>query len=386
MLLDPFSYAVVDLASGRAVGIVTLMEIRPAMRVIEIGNIVYRHAAAADRGRDRGAVSDGALRLRDARLPALRMEVQCAQRAVAAARAERLGFTFEGIFRQHMIVKGRNRDTAWYAMLDGEWPARKAAFERWLAPENFDEARQAAREPRSASDATVAIAAGPRPPSAPMRIRRPALALLLASVAPCVGQDSRSPSGWRPTRTSSSPIRRSSRRAMTATILKVEYDRPRDLYARDVERRQEGRSEICLARHRRGAGRPRARRSAARPINYVGVGATAGGAKAIVVFVHGRGTDRFSGTNDWIHGGNFNRIKNLMMLNGGVYLSPSFPDFDAKGADTVAALVLHYAALSPGAPVILACASWGGKICWRLVRDPDVGPLVSGLMLSWTPT
>ena len=52
--------------------------------------------------------------------------------------AERFGFTFEGVFRQHMIVKGRNRDTAWFAMLDGEWPARKAAYERWLSPDNFD--------------------------------------------------------------------------------------------------------------------------------------------------------------------------------------------------------------------------------------------------------
>jgi hypothetical protein len=53
--------------------------------------------------------------------------------------ALRLGFTYEGVFRQHMIVKGRNRDTAWYSMLDSEWPARKAAFERWLDPENFDD-------------------------------------------------------------------------------------------------------------------------------------------------------------------------------------------------------------------------------------------------------
>jgi RimJ/RimL family protein N-acetyltransferase len=52
--------------------------------------------------------------------------------------AERYGFSYEGIFRQHMIVKGRNRDTAWFSMLDGEWPARKAAFERWLAADNFD--------------------------------------------------------------------------------------------------------------------------------------------------------------------------------------------------------------------------------------------------------
>ena len=58
--------------------------------------------------------------------------------AASMRAARRLGFTFEGIFRQHMIIKGRNRDTAWFAMLDTEWPGRKLAFERWLAPENFD--------------------------------------------------------------------------------------------------------------------------------------------------------------------------------------------------------------------------------------------------------
>jgi hypothetical protein len=51
----------------------------------------------------------------------------------------RFGFTFEGIFRQHMVVKGHNRDTAWFAMLDHEWPVRKRAFEAWLQPENFDD-------------------------------------------------------------------------------------------------------------------------------------------------------------------------------------------------------------------------------------------------------
>ena len=66
-------------------------------------------------------------------------EVQRPKRAFAAEAALRLGFRFEGIFRQHMIVKGRNRDTAWYSMLDSEWPARRAAFERWLSPSNFDE-------------------------------------------------------------------------------------------------------------------------------------------------------------------------------------------------------------------------------------------------------
>src|SRR2546421_452380 len=68
-----------------------------------------------------------------------RYEWKCnALNAPSRRAAARLGFTFEGLFRQHMITKGRNRDTAWFSMLDTEWPARKAAFERWLAPENFD--------------------------------------------------------------------------------------------------------------------------------------------------------------------------------------------------------------------------------------------------------
>ena len=124
-------------ADGRAVGIVTLMEIRPATRVIEVGNILYSPAAAAHAARHRGAIPARALCLRDARLSPLRMEMRLRSTRRRGARRLRYGFTFEGIFRQHMIVKGRNRDTAWFSMLDSEWPARKANFERWLAPENF---------------------------------------------------------------------------------------------------------------------------------------------------------------------------------------------------------------------------------------------------------
>jgi hypothetical protein len=161
---------------------------------------------------------------------------------------------------------------------------------------------------------------------------------------------------------------------------KVEYDRMRDLIDRDevVGEKVEAR---YVSLDPKVVGTDMALEIGGTTIRYIGAGATGGGAKAIVIFVHGRGTDRFTGTNDWIHGGNFNRIKNLMALNSGLYLSPSFPDFNQKGADVVAALLLHYAALSPGAPVFLACASWGGKICWRLVGDPGVAPLISGLML-----
>jgi RimJ/RimL family protein N-acetyltransferase len=127
---------VVD-ADGRAVGILSLMEIRPAMRVIEVGNIVYSPALQ----RTPLATEAQYLIARYAieTLGYRRYEWKCnALNAASKRAAERFGFTYEGLFRQHMIVKGRSRDTAWFSILDSEWPARKAAFERWLAPENFD--------------------------------------------------------------------------------------------------------------------------------------------------------------------------------------------------------------------------------------------------------
>jgi RimJ/RimL family protein N-acetyltransferase len=143
-LTDPFSYAVVD-ARGDAVGIVTLMEIRPAMRVIEVGNIVYAPALR----RTPLATEAQYLMARYAfeTLGYRRYEWKCnALNAPSRNAALRLGFTFEGVFRNHMIVKGRSRDTAWYAMFEDEWPARRAAFECWLAPDNFDrEGRQRVR-------------------------------------------------------------------------------------------------------------------------------------------------------------------------------------------------------------------------------------------------
>ncbi len=130
-----YCYAVVD-RGGRAVGVMSLMEFRPAMRVIEIGYIVYSPLLQ----RTPLATEAQYLIARYAfeTLGYRRYEWKCdALNAPSRRAALRFGFTFEGIFRQHLIVKGRNRDTAWFSMLDGEWPARKRAFERWLAPENF---------------------------------------------------------------------------------------------------------------------------------------------------------------------------------------------------------------------------------------------------------
>jgi RimJ/RimL family protein N-acetyltransferase len=136
---DPLFYAIVDAASGRAVGFETLMRIEPAHRCIEVGNILYGRSLQ----RTPGATEAQYLLMRYVfdELGYRRYEWKCnALNAPSRRAALRFGFSFEGIFRQHMIVRGRNRDTAWYALLDHEWPAVKAAFERWLSPGNFDAA------------------------------------------------------------------------------------------------------------------------------------------------------------------------------------------------------------------------------------------------------
>ena len=135
--VDPLFWAVLDNASGQAVGYATLMRIEPTHRVIEVGNILFTPALQ----RQPGATEAMYLMARYVfdELGYRRYEWKCnALNAPSRAAAARLGFTFEGIFRQHMIVKGRNRDTAWFSVLDTEWPAVKRAFELWLSPENFD--------------------------------------------------------------------------------------------------------------------------------------------------------------------------------------------------------------------------------------------------------
>ncbi len=137
-LEDPHYFAIVD-GSRRALGLAALMAIRPDMRVIEIGHILLapvlqRSAFATEAQYLLARYVFETLRYR-------RYEWKCDSLNAASRRAAlRLGFAFEGIFRSHMIVKGRNRDTAWFAMLEGDWPARRAAFERWLDPDNFDAA------------------------------------------------------------------------------------------------------------------------------------------------------------------------------------------------------------------------------------------------------
>lgn len=142
---DYLFHTVVDHASGKACGRQSLMRIVPEHGVIEIGNILWGPRMARSR------LSTEAFYLAAHysfdTLGYRRFEWKCNDRnEPSKAAALRFGFTFEGLFRQHMVVKGVNRDTAWFAMLDHEWPAIRAGFERWLDPSNFDtEGRQRSR-------------------------------------------------------------------------------------------------------------------------------------------------------------------------------------------------------------------------------------------------
>ncbi len=115
-------------------------------------------------------------------------------------------------------------------------------------------------------------------------------------------------------------------------------------------------------------------------LRFVAVGKQSG-ASMIVLYLHGQGGSRAQGVNDFTFGGNFNRVKNLVAKAGGLYLSPDFSTFGDKGAAEIAALIANYAEKSPGAPVIVACGSMGGALCWKLASDAAVAPKLGGLLL-----
>ena len=108
-------------------------------------------------------------------------------------------------------------------------------------------------------------------------------------------------------------------------------------------------------------------------IRHFAVGRTEG-ARIITIYLHGQGGNRKQGVDDFTFGGNFNRIKNLMAANGGLYLSPDFSDFGDKGAAEIAALIGHYAEKSPGAKIFVACGSMGGALCWQLAAESPWRP------------
>ena len=137
--------SVIDRVTGEVTGRQSLMRIEPAHGVIEIGNILW--GPEISRTRISTEAFFLAARYVFDELGYRRFEWKCNDRnEPSKAAAARFGFTFEGVFRQHMVVKGVNRDTAWFSIIDSEWPAIRTAFERWLDPSNFDSAgRQKAK-------------------------------------------------------------------------------------------------------------------------------------------------------------------------------------------------------------------------------------------------
>ena len=134
---DPQFYAIIDEATGKAIGQASYLRIDPANGVIEVGHLAFSPAL------QRTTASTEAMYLMMRRAfeeyGYRRYEWKCDSHNVPSwSTAERLGFTFEGTFRQAIVMKGRNRDTTWLSITDAEWPARRDALEAWLSPDNFD--------------------------------------------------------------------------------------------------------------------------------------------------------------------------------------------------------------------------------------------------------
>jgi RimJ/RimL family protein N-acetyltransferase len=137
---DPLFFAIVDAASGKAAGVASYLRIDAANGAVEVGHLAYAPALQ----RTRAATEAMYLMMRRAfTLGYRRYEWKCdALNAPSRAAAQRLGLSYEGTFRQATVYKGRNRDSAWYAAVDRDWPALDAAFTEWLSPANFDAAGQ----------------------------------------------------------------------------------------------------------------------------------------------------------------------------------------------------------------------------------------------------
>ncbi len=155
---DPLFYAIKNLETGHWEGVASYLRIAPASGSIEVGSITFSPALQRTR-----AATEAMYLMMSWAFEAgyRRYEWKCNALNLPSRRAaQRLGFSFEGIFRQAAVVKGRNRDTAWFAAIDAEWPGLKEAFEAWLAPSNFDAVGQ---QNESLSDLTglVRVASDP---------------------------------------------------------------------------------------------------------------------------------------------------------------------------------------------------------------------------------
>lgn len=161
--------------------------------------------------------------------------------------------------------------------------------------------------------------------------------------------------------------------------LVIDYNEQRDINGRDLEPERRVRREYVSLKPK-GAQKDVTLETAGGRLNFIATGRQAG-ASIIVAYLHGKGGDRRQGQNDNRFGGNFNRIRNLMLLNDGLYLTPDFSGFGDTGKGQVKAILETAMAASPKAKVFVACGSMGGFICHRLAADEGFAPKLSGMLL-----
>ncbi|WP_419913532.1 alpha/beta hydrolase [Hoeflea sp.] len=162
-------------------------------------------------------------------------------------------------------------------------------------------------------------------------------------------------------------------------FLKIDYRAERDINKRDqVPEVRAHRSYVSLRPKRQQ--RAITIRASDIAVEAYEVGASKK-AKFAVIFIHGRGGDRRLGVKDWTFGGNFNRLKNLAVKNGGVYYAPTIPSFDRTGLEHLKTLVTYIRRTAPNAPVILACGSMGSMLCWQGSNDPGISSRLAGIAI-----
>lgn len=162
--------------------------------------------------------------------------------------------------------------------------------------------------------------------------------------------------------------------------LVVEYNEMRDINGRDVivEKRVQDKYVSLKPRSQQ---KDVVVQTAVGAVKAYKVGKQTATTPIIVLYLHGKGGNRHQGVNDYTFGGNFNRLKNLIVQAGGLYLTPDFSDFDAKGTAEIAGLITVLKQESPNAKVIVACGSAGGVLCWQLAADASASQHIDGLVL-----
>lgn len=159
----------------------------------------------------------------------------------------------------------------------------------------------------------------------------------------------------------------------------IDYNEMRDINGRDAVPEKRAK-DAYVSLKARAYQKDMVFQTTAGPVKAMAAGKQ-NGASFIVIYLHGRGGNRLQGMNDFTFGGNFNRVKNLAALNSGLYLTPDFKDFAAAGEAQIAGLIETAKATSPSAPLILACGSQGGALCWRIASNDKAGNQLAGLIL-----